>query len=69
MYFASPECSERPSREAGASEMPRRDSQYVEALSDERTKLEDISTIWLKGATGIDGDTKVSGACRALGVS
>ena len=22
-----------------------------------------------KGATGIDGDTKVSGACRALGVS
>ena len=28
-----------------------------------------FSTSDRKGATGIDGDTKVSGACRALGVS
>ena len=28
-----------------------------------------VSRLKGKGATGIDGDTEVSGACRALGVS
>ena len=31
--------------EAAASEMPRRTSQYVEALSDARTKLTDIFSV------------------------
>jgi hypothetical protein len=50
--------------------MPRRTFQYVEALSDARTQLAVIfNNLTRKGATGIDGDTEVSGACRALGVS
>ena len=31
--------------------------------------MSDVNRETGKGATGIDGDTKVSGACRALGVS
>ena len=43
---------------------------FVEPRSDARTPLETIFIILTrKGATGFDGDTEVSGACRALGVS
>ncbi len=50
--------------------MPRRTFQYVEALSDGRTQLVVVfNNLTRKGATGIDGDTNVNGACRALGVS
>jgi hypothetical protein len=50
--------------------MPRRTFQYVEALSDARTQLTVVfNNLTERGATGIDGDTNVSGACRALGVS
>jgi len=63
-------CSKWPSSKAAASEMPRRTFQYVEVLSDARTQLAVIfNNLTRRGATGIDGDTEVSGACRALGVS
>ena len=44
--------------------------QYVEALSDARTQLAVIfDNLNRKGATGFDGDTEVTVACRALGDS
>ena len=63
-------CSKWPSSKAAASEGARRTIQYVAALSDARTQLAVIfNNLTRKGATGFDGDTKVNGACRALGVS
>ena len=63
-------CSKWPTSKAAASEMPRHTFQYVEALSDARTQLAVVfNNLNERGATGIDGDTHVSGACRALGVS
>ncbi len=58
-----------PLSEAAASERPRRTNQYVEVLSDARTKLEAFINILIRGATGFDGDTDAIVACRALGVS
>ena len=58
-----------PSSKAAASEMPRRTSQYVEALSDARTQLAVVFNNLVRGATGFDGDTDTTVACRALGDS
>jgi hypothetical protein len=49
--------------------MPRRTSQYVEALSDARTQLAVVFNNLSVGATGIDGDTEAIGACRVPGDS
>ncbi len=59
------------SSKARATEHPKAYSfTYVAGREEARTPLETIFIILIrKGATGIDGDTKVSGACRALGVS
>ncbi len=50
--------------------MLRRTSQYVEALSEARTQLAVVfNNLNIRGATGFDGDTEVTVACRALGNS
>ncbi len=42
---------------------------YVEPRSEVKTQLEAFFNIRRKGATGFDGDTEVTVACRALGDS